>query len=257
MMKTTARALLALTLLNGSALAQSGNELAAIQAAGSIKFGTEGTYPPYTYHDASGKLVGFDVDIARAVAAKMGVKPEFVEGRWDGLIAGLSAKRYDAVINQVGITPERQAKFAFSDPYITSKAVLIVRDNNAQIKSFADLRDQKAAQSLTSNYAKLAQKYGAELVPTDGFNQSLELVISGRAAATLNDNLSYLDFRQHKPNAPLKVVAVAEQGADSAILVRKDQPQLVQALNQALSEIRADGTYHTISQRYFGSDVSQ
>lgn len=256
-MKTTARALLALTLLNGSALAQSGNELAAIQAAGSIKFGTEGTYPPYTYHDASGKLVGFDVDIARAVAAKMGVKPEFVEGRWDGLIAGLSAKRYDAVINQVGITPERQAKFAFSDPYITSKAVLIVRDNNAQIKSFADLRDQKAAQSLTSNYAKLAQKYGAELVPTDGFNQSLELVISGRAAATLNDNLSYLDFRQHKPNAPLKVVAVAEQGADSAILVRKDQPQLVQALNQALSEIRADGTYHTISQRYFGSDVSQ
>ncbi|MGY0152799.1 amino acid ABC transporter substrate-binding protein [Edwardsiella tarda] len=257
MMKTTARALLALTLLSGSALAQSGNELAAIQAAGSIKFGTEGTYPPYTYHDASGKLVGFDVDIARAVAAKMGVKPEFVEGRWDGLIAGLSAKRYDAVINQVGITPERQAKFAFSDPYITSKTVLIVRDNNAQIKSFADLRDQKAAQSLTSNYAKLAQKYGAELVPTDGFNQSLELVISGRAAATLNDNLSYLDFRQHKPNAPLKVVAVAEQGADSAILVRKDQPQLVQALNQALSEIRADGTYHTISQRYFGSDVSQ
>ncbi|EFE23266.1 ABC transporter, substrate-binding protein, family 3 [Edwardsiella tarda ATCC 23685] len=257
MMKTTARALLALTLLSGSALAQSGNERAAIQAAGSIKFGTEGTYPPYTYHDASGKLVGFDVDIARAVAAKMGVKPEFIEGRWDGLIAGLSAKRYDAVINQVGITPERQAKFAFSDPYITSKAVLIVRDNNAQIKSFADLRDQKAAQSLTSNYAKLAQKYGAELVPTDGFNQSLELVISGRAAATLNDNLSYLDFRQHKPNAPLKVVAVAEQGADSAILVRKDQPQLVQALNQALSEIRADGTYHTISQRYFGSDVSQ
>ncbi|WP_370547641.1 amino acid ABC transporter substrate-binding protein [Edwardsiella tarda] len=257
MMKTTARALLALTLLSGSALAQSDNELAAIQAAGSIKFCTEGTYPPYTYHDASGKLVGFDVDIARAVAAKMGVKPEFVEGRWDGLIAGLSAKRYDAVINQVGITPERQAKFAFSDPYITSKAVLIVRDNNAQIKSFADLRDQKAAQSLTSNYAKLAQKYGAELVPTDGFNQSLELVISGRAAATLNDNLSYLDFRQHKPNAPLKVVAVAEQGADSAILVRKDQPQLVQALNQALSEIRADGTYHTISQRYFGSDVSQ
>lgn len=257
MMKTTARALLALTLLSGSALAQSGNELAAIQAAGSIKFGTEGTYPPYTYHDASGKLVGFDVDIARAVAAKMGVKPEFVEGRWDGLIAGLSAKRYDAVINQVGITPERQAKFTFTDPYITSKAVLIVRDNNAQIKSFADLRDQKAAQSLTSNYAKLAQKYGAELVPTDGFNQSLELVISGRAAATLNDNLSYLDFRQHKPNAPLKVVAVAEQGADSAILVRKDQPQLVQALNQALSEIRADGTYHTISQRYFGSDVSQ
>lgn len=110
MMKKTALALLALTLLSGGAQAQHSDDLSEMRSAGSIKFGTEGTYPPYTYHDASGKLVGFDVDIARAVAAKMGLKPVFVEGRWDGLIAGLSAKRYDAVINQVGITPERQAK---------------------------------------------------------------------------------------------------------------------------------------------------
>lgn len=257
MMKKTALALLALTLLSGGAQAQHSDDLSEMRSAGSIKFGTEGTYPPYTYHDASGKLVGFDVDIARAVAAKMGLKPVFVEGRWDGLIAGLSAKRYDAVINQVGITPERQAKFDFSDPYIGAKAVLIVRSDNTRLNNFDDLRGQKAAQSPTSNYARLAEHYGAELVPTDGFNQSLELVISGRAVATLNDNLSYLDFRQHKPSAPLKVVAVADQRADSAILVRKGQPQLVAALNHALREIRADGTYRTLSQRYFGSDVSQ
>ncbi|TIQ23853.1 transporter substrate-binding domain-containing protein, partial [Mesorhizobium sp.] len=122
-----------------------------------FKVGTEGTYAPFTYHDASGALVGFDVEIAKAIAERLGVQAEFLEGKWDGLIAGLDAKRYDAVINQVGITEERKAKYDFSDPYIASKAVLIVRGDNADIKSFADLKGKKAAQSLTSNLGKLAE----------------------------------------------------------------------------------------------------
>ena len=256
-MKKMTLALLATSLFATSALAQAADDLAAIKSAGVMKFGTEGTYAPYTYHDKSGKLVGFDVDVARAVAEKMGVKPEFVEGRWDGLIAGLSAKRYDAVINQVGVTDELKAKFDYSQPYIGSKAVLVVRDDNTTIKSFADLKGQKAAQSLTSNYSKLATKNGADLVPTDGFNQSLDLVLSGRAAATLNDNLSFLDFKKHKPDAKVKIVATDENTENSAILLRKDQPELVKAVNKALDEMKADGTYKTISVRYFGQDVSQ
>lgn len=257
MMKNLRSTLFSAALFTAAFAAQAQDDLSAIKAAGVIKFGTEGTYAPYTYHDASGKLVGFDVDIGRAVAAKLGVKAEFVEGRWDGLIAGVDAKRYDAVINQVGVTKERQAKFDFSQPYIDSRAVLIVKGDNAAIKSFADLKGRKSAQSLTSNFSKLASGYGAEIVPTDGFNQSLELVLSGRAEATLNDNLSFLDFKKHKPNANVKVVATAESGDPSAILVRKDQPQLVAALNQALNEIKADGTYKTISVQYFGQDVSR
>ncbi|QWA10002.1 amino acid ABC transporter substrate-binding protein [Sodalis ligni] len=237
--------------------AQAEDGLAAIKAAGTISFGTEGTYAPYTFHDSNNNLVGFDVDLGRAVAAKLGVKAKFIEGRWDGLIAGLSAKRYDAVINEVGITPERQAKFDFSKPYIDSKVVLITRDDNTTIKDFADLKGQKAAQSLTSNFSQLATKYGADLVPTDGFNQSLDLVLSKRAAATLNDNLSYLDFKKHKPDAPLKVVASQDANAPSGILIRKDQPELVKALNTALDEVKADGTYKTISIRYFGQDISK
>src|SRR6478735_7050155 len=105
------------------ASAQAGENLDAIKAAGVLKIGTEGTYAPFTYHDESGKLVGFDVEIGEAVAAKLGVKAEFVEGKWDGLIAGLDAKRYDTVINQVGITEARKQKYDFSEPYIASKAV--------------------------------------------------------------------------------------------------------------------------------------
>ena len=119
---------------------QAQSSLAEIQRAGVIKIGTEGTYPPFTYHDKSGKLVGFDVEIGELIASGLGVKPQFVEGKWDGLIAGVDAKRYDLVLNEVAITPERLKKYDFSDPYITSKAVIVVHSDNQSIKSFADLK---------------------------------------------------------------------------------------------------------------------
>ena len=227
------------------------DDLDAIKAAGVIRIGTEGTYAPFTYHDASNQLVGFDVEIGRAIAQQLGVKAEFLEGKWDGLIAGLDAGRYDAVINQVGITEARKAKYDFSDPYIASKAVLIVRDDNAAIKGFEDLKGKKAAQSLTSNFGKLAEKYGASLVGTDGFDQSIQLVLNGRADATLNDSLSFLDFRKHKPDAKVKIVATEDNADYSGVIVRKGSPKLVAAINKALTEIKADGTYAAISAKYF------
>ena len=158
------------------AAGHAGANLEQIKQSGVFKIGTEGTYAPFTYHDASGKLRRASTSrSAEAIAKQLGVKPEFLEGKWDGLIAGLDANRYDAVINQVGITDARKAKYDFSDPYIASKAVLIVRGDNADIKSFADLKGKKAAQSLTSNFGKLAETNGAELVGTDGFDQSIQL----------------------------------------------------------------------------------
>jgi cystine transport system substrate-binding protein len=236
---------------------QAGENLDAIKAAGVLKIGTEGTYAPFTYHDESGKLVGFDVEIGEAIAGQLGVKPEFVEGKWDGLIAGLDAKRYDTVINQVGITEERKAKFDFSDPYIASKAALIVREDNSDIKSFADLSGKKAAQSLTSNYGKMAEQAGAELVGTDGFDQSIALVVQGRADATINDSLSFLDFKKKQPGAPVKIVATQGEASESGVIVRKGDPELVAAINEALKQIKADGTYQKIAEKYFGQDVSQ
>lgn len=234
-----------------------GANLDQIKADGVLKIGTEGTYAPFTYHDASNKLVGFDVEIGEAIAARLGVKAEFLEGKWDGLIAGLDVKRYDAVINQVGITEERKAKYAFSDPYIASKAVLIVKGDNDGIKSFADLKGKKSAQSLTSNFGKLAEKNGAELVGTDGFDQSIQLLLTGRADATINDSLSFLDFKKHKPDANVKIAAQEENADYSGVIVRQGDPELVEAIDKALADIKADGTYQKIADTYFGEDVSQ
>ncbi|WP_454684016.1 amino acid ABC transporter substrate-binding protein [Ancylobacter moscoviensis] len=251
-----AAGLAALLQLAGPAAARA-DDLAAIKQAGVIKIGTEGTYPPFTYHDSSNKLVGFDVEIGQEIAKRLGVKAEFLEGKWDGLIAGLDAGRYDAVINQVGITEARQAKYDFSKPYIASKAVLIVRDGDDSIKGFADLKGKRSAQSLTSNFGKLAEKYGATLVGTDGFDQSIQLVLNGRADTTLNDSLSFLDFKKHKPDAKVRIVAEEKDADYSGVIVRKGNPELVAAINKALDEIRADGTYAKISDTYFGADVSR
>jgi len=233
------------------------DDLAAVKAAGVLRIGTEGTYAPFTYHDESGKLVGFDVEIGEAVAEKLGVKPEFIEGKWDGLIAGLDANRYDTVINQVGITDKRKEKYDFSKPYIVSKAVLIVRADDEDIKGFADLKGKKSAQTLTSNFGALATESGAELVGTNGFDESIQLVLTRRADATINDSLSFLDFKKHKPDAPLKIAAQKEDADASGIIVRKGQADLVAAIDKALDDIKADGTYQKIADKYFGQDVSE
>lgn len=103
-----------------AAPALAADDLAQVKASGVFRVGTEGTYAPFTYHDEAGKLTGFDVDIASAIAERLGVKPQFVEGKWDGLIAGLDVNRYDAVINEISITDARKATYDFSTPYIST-----------------------------------------------------------------------------------------------------------------------------------------
>ncbi|MNZ87572.1 L-cystine-binding protein TcyA precursor [compost metagenome] len=242
---------------NGGAAQSSQTLLDQIKANGKIRVGTEGTYAPFTYHDKDGNLTGFDVELAREVAKRLGVEAEFIETKWDGIFAGLDAKRFDVVANQVSIRDDRKEKYDFSDPYIVSKAVLIVNEKNEDIKKLADIKGKKAGQSLTSNLTDIAKENGAEIVQTDGFNQAIDLLISGRIDATVNDGLSYLDFKKQKPDAPIKVVDEAADASHSGFLFNKGNAELVDAVNKALAEIKEDGTYLNISEKYFGEDVSK
>ncbi len=253
----TAATALAALLYSAAAALAAPTLLDQVRSAGVLKVGTEGTYAPFTFHDSTNALTGFDVEIARAIASKLGVRAEFVEGKWDGLIAGLDARRYDVVINEVTITDARKAKYDFSQPYIVSKAALVVRSDNSSIAGFSDLKGRKAAQSLTSNYAQLARADGADVLGVDGFNQAVDLLLSRRADATINDSLSYLDFKKQRPDAPLRVAAYLPDADRQAVLLRKGNPELLAAIDQALTAIKSDGTYLAISRKYFGEDVSQ
>lgn len=229
--------------------------LAKVKKDGELLIGTEGTYPPFTYHDESGKLTGFDVEIAEEIASRLGVEPKFMETQWDAMFAGLDSKRFDMIANQVGIKEERLAKYDFSEPYISSAAVLVTHADNKEVKSFEDLKGLKSAQSLTSNYAELAKSYGAELVGIDGFNQAIELLNSQRVDATINDKLSVLDFQKQKPNAKIQIVDEADDVAQSGLMFRKGNETLVEAVNKALKEMIEDGTYDEISEKWFGENV--
>lgn len=242
---------------NADTQGTSKNLLETIKSEGKIRIGTEGTYAPFTFHDEKGNLTGFDVEISNEVAKRLGVEVEFVETKWDGMFAGLDAKRFDAVANQVSINPERQEKYDFSTPYITSRAVLIVSEDNQDIKTFEDLNGKKSAQSLTSDLGKIAKDNGAELVQVDGFNQAIDLIVSKRADATINDSLSFLDLKKQKPETPIKSVADYNNAQQSALLFNKGNDELVEAVNKAITDMKEDGTYLKISEKWFGTDVSK
>lgn len=238
--------------------AASGSLIERINNKGTITVGTEGTYAPFTYHDKDGKLTGYDVEVTRAVADKLGIKVEFKETRWDSMMAGLKAGRFDVVANQVGLTsPERQATFDKSEPYSWSGAVLVVR-KDSNIKSIDDIKGVKTAQSLTSNYGEKAKAAGAELVPVDGLAQSLTLIEQKRADATLNDELAVLGYLKNKPDAGVKIVwsAPADEKVGSGLIVNKGNDEALAKFNTAMTELKADGTLKKLGEQFFGKDIS-
>lgn len=240
------------------AAAATGSLIERINNKGTITVGTEGTYAPFTYHDESGKLTGYDVEVTRAVAEKLGITVEFKETQWDAMMAGLKAGRFDVVANQVALTsPERQATFDKSEPYSWSGPVLVAR-NDSTITSVDQIAGKKAAQSLTSNYGERATAAKAEIVPVDGLAQSLMLIEQKRAEVTLNDELAVLDYLKKNPNSSVKIVwsAAADEKVGAGLVVNKGNEEAVAKFSEAVKQLQADGTLKKLGEQFFGKDIS-
>ena len=260
-MKKMIWVLLSLLLVLGTVSAVQAEEndlLAHIRQKGEIVVATEGAWAPWTFHDESNQLVGFDVEVARAIAGKLGVTATFVETEWDGIFAGLDAGRYDIAANGVEVTDERAEKYDFTTPYGYIRTALIVRGDNADINAFEDLAGKKTANSIASTYMTLAESYGAEAVGVDTLDQTVEMVLSGRADATLNAEVSFYDYMNVHPDANLKVVALTEEASRVSVPVRKgdDSANLLAAINQAIEELAESGEISRISEKYFGTEIS-
>ena len=248
----------ALTLSILCAAAHAEDLLETIRTRGEIVVATEGMWAPWTFHDESDKLVGFDVEVAEAIAEKLGVSAKFAETEWDSIFAGIDAKRYDLAANGVEITEERGEKYDFSTPYGYIRTALVVRGDNEEIGSFEDLAGKRTANSMASTYMLLAESYGAEAVGVDTLDQTLELVISGRVDATLNAEVSVYDYLDVHPLADIKIVALTDEASSVALPIRKgeENASLLAAVNQAIDELRAEGRLSEISVRYFGQDIT-
>ena len=216
--------------------------ISAVAEGNVLKVGMEGTYAPYTYHDDTGALTGFEVDVATAIGEKIGYEVEFVEGAWDSLFPALDAGTIDVIMNQVTITEARLETYDFSTPYVYTRPVLIVAADNEDITTFDDLAGKKAAEGLTSNYNAIPQSYGAEIIGQD----------------VVNDELTYAYWQVTTGDFDsTKIAAKSEDATSSAVVILKGRDELRDAISGAIDELLADGTIAEISQKYFSIDVSQ
>jgi ABC-type amino acid transport/signal transduction systems, periplasmic component/domain len=237
--------------------------LAAVTMAGcssgadsaTLRVGTEGTYSPFSFQGPDGSLTGYDVEVAQAVGTKLGKTVEFVQTPWDSIFAGLEARRFDLVANQVTINDERKAKYDLSAPYTVSEGVIVTRADDTSITSLADLTGKTTAQSATSNWAQVARDAGANVEAVEGFVQAVRLLKDGRVDATVNDSLAVAEYLKTTGDTGVKIAGTTGDTSEQAFAARKDSG-LIADVDRALAELRADGTLARISEKYFGTDVS-
>lgn len=245
---------------SGTGNSANGNDhLARIKAAGKITIATEGVWAPFTYHDeTTDELVGFDVEVAAAIAKKLGVEPDFKEVAFDGGLTGVTTGTFDMMANGVDVTEDRKETYDFTHPYAYDHAVVVTLASNEDIKSFEDLSGRTTANSAGSTYEAMGKEYGATVSNVDTIGETMTLVLNGTVDATINANTSAQDYFNTTGTTELKVAAVDPDTTMYAIPLAKgtDNDSLREAINQAISELRDDGTLAEISNKYFGADIT-
>lgn len=228
--------------------------LKAVKDRGKLMVGMSGQYPPFAFREANGDLVGFDVEITTEVAKRLGVSVEYVTMPFKGLVAALDSKRFDMIANQMGMTPERQASYAFSKSYVNAGSQLLVHKDNTTINSMADIKGKKFGASQGTNYETMLREAGAEVVLYTSNATLFADIAAGRIDGTLNDRLQAA-YLVKQGTQPLRAAGTPEKGVDIGLMMRKGETELVGAVDKALDGMLQDGTYKAISEKWFGEDV--
>lgn len=243
---------------SSASTAAAADHLARIKESGKLVIGLEGDWQPFSYHDDSDQLVGFDVDVAAGIADYLGVEPSYTEEKWSGLFTGLSSGVYDIVANGVDITEELKQTYDFSDPYAYDHTVLVVRADNEDITSFDDLKGKTTANSIGSTYMELGESYGATVSGVESLAECMAMVTNGQVDATINAETSVQDYLKTTGDTSLKIVARSDDATEYAIPLVKgdDNATLLAAINEAIAHMREDGDLAKASETYFGADLT-
>jgi polar amino acid transport system substrate-binding protein len=227
----------------------------APQARETFTYAMSGQYKPFNFFTESNELTGFDVEIGQALAEKMGMEAKPVATPWNGLISGLKAEKYSAILGSMTITPERQQEVDFSDPYYISGPNLFVRGDSA-ITGIKDIKkDMPVGVLISSVYDQEARKYTDNVKNYTSDVTALQDLDKGRVEAVITDRfVGKIAAAEQKLN--IKNVGDLIFVENIGIALRKNDP-LRDRVNQALKEIKEDGTYLAISKKYFETDISK
>jgi arginine/ornithine transport system substrate-binding protein len=232
-------------------------------AQSTLRVGVEGAYPPFSEIGTDGKLKGFDIDIAHVMCERLKTKCELVQAEFDALIPALRAKKFDAIVASMSITPERKKNVDFTVKYYQTPARMIVRDDAKVEISAAGLKGKKIGVQRTTIHDRFATATfkQSEIVRYSKQDEVFLDMKSGRIDATLVDAIAG-DIGFLKTPAGKGFVFAGPQYTDPAffgdgagIAVRKGDDKLRRQLNDAIAAIRADGTYKKIQERYFAFDI--
>ena len=255
MKKLTAVLMALLIMVSSAAVAESALE--KIRAKGSLTIATEGCWSPWTYHDENDVLTGFDIEIGALIAEGLGVQADFQEVPWESILIGVDTGTFDIACNGVGYTEERAEKFFFSTPYVYTEAVLVVRKDNEEIHTLEDLKGKKTSNSPNSTYALKAEEMGATVDYVDTLGETMAMLIDGRVDATINAKGSVDDYLGEHPDAEIKIVQVfAGEPVCYPIKKGEDAETLLNAINEILEDLRANGKLAELSVKYFGEDLT-
>jgi len=226
--------------------------------ADTLRVGMSGGYYPFTFVEQD-ELKGFEVDVMNAVGEQIGDDIEFVTASFSGLAGMLDAKRIDTIANQITITPERQEKYAFTEPYVYDGAQVVVRKGNDAIQSVEDLKGKTVAVNLGSNYEQLLRELPyADDIDIKTYESNIEQDVAlGRADAFVMDRISATQVIKDKP-LPLELAGQPFSRIENALPFRDDKAgrALRDRVNAALEALRDDGTLKQISEKWFGTDIT-
>ncbi len=227
-----------------------------IKQSKEMTFAMTGAYPPFNYIGKDGKLTGFDIDIANAIAAKMGVKAKPITTAWDGIIGGLKGKRFDMIIGSMAVTEARKKQVSFTDPYYHDGAQFFAKKGSG-FKNIADLKDGKVGVVTGTTFQEALSKMKniKEVMQFESDVDNMKSVELGRADGLVTGKLVGL-YGAKKYNVEIEPVGDVLYSETIAIAIRKEDKDLVEAVNKALAQMKADGTYEKISNKWFGRNIN-
>lgn len=245
---------------NPSATSQEDQSLSKVEEAKELVVATSGTLYPSSYYNDNNELVGYDVDVAKEVAERLGVEVVFKEYNVDGQVSSLTKDEADLAANDFGLTDERAEKFSLSTPFKYSFNSMIVRESDdSGIASLDDLAGKKAAGEPNTSYMRLAESYGAELVTYDNAtnDQYLTDVANGRTDVIINDYYLQKMAVAAMPDIPVKILEnVYFDPNETGFLFVKDHKALREKVNEVLAEMKEDGNLKALAETYFQTDIS-